>query len=88
MENIWATLDYNTMSEGPKGSPRPQTTISHAAWDIFAGLEASPSSTVPLHQHPHNAGFQGLNMPYDTMAFAGLSPFTSFFDGGGVNFGG
>ena len=90
LEIIWATTDYNTMSQAPKEIVPPHTSLICSRWDPFTILEGPGlyPPIVPQQQLGGSPSSQVNGAYYDTMAFSGVSPFTSFFDGGGTSFGG
>ena len=89
LETIWATIDYNTMSQAPKESKALLPYACHSAWDTIKGLERFGTFPTTTTQ-PDLLGstLHGDVDCYDTMAFTKMSPFASFFDGGGTSFGG
>ncbi len=89
LEKLRATVDYNTMSQAPKDSKQAHKSTGFFPWDPFTVAEGFGSHTSSPFQQ-HLAGSTSLvNGTYDdALAFNVMSPFTSFFNGGGVNFGG
>ncbi|KAN0091869.1 Fungal specific transcription factor domain containing protein [Hyaloscypha variabilis] len=89
LETIWATIDYNTMSEAPKEHKAPLPAAVRPTWDAFKNLGDS-SVNVPTVTQPDQSGINlyGDVDYFDAMAFTRMSPFASFFDGGGTSFGG
>ncbi|KAL5317010.1 hypothetical protein ACEPPN_016063 [Leptodophora sp. 'Broadleaf-Isolate-01'] len=86
MEILRATLDYNTMSQPPKDSTIPHKSIVPSPWNPFTNFDTFNNYALT----PHLNG-TGSYMPggyVDSAGFNMMSPFTSFFEGGGANFGG
>jgi len=90
LEIIWATTDYNTMSQAPKEIVPPHPSLVYSPWDPFTVLEGSGlyPPIVPQQQLGRSPSSPANRAYYNTMAFSGVSPFTSFFDGGETSFGG
>jgi hypothetical protein len=83
LETIWATI------EAPKEHKAPLPAAVRPTWDAFKNLGDS-SVNVPTVTQPDQSGINlyGDVDYFDAMAFTRMSPFASFFDGGGTSFGG
>jgi len=91
METIRATIDYNTMSQAPKDTTLPTAAMIPSPWNPFVGLDGFNNNfaSTPYQQHPMGSDPYMYGAYNDSMGFNMMSPFTSFFEGGGgVNFGG
>lgn len=89
LETIWATIDYNTMSQAPKERKVLLPSACHSALDAIKGLEGFGTFPITTTQpNPLGSALHGDVDYYDTMEFTKMSPFASFFDGGGTSFGG
>lgn len=90
MEVIRATIDYNTMSQAPKDTTLPAAALIPSPWNPFVGHDSFNNYASPPYQHHPIGSNSDIYGAYnDSMGFNMMSPFTSFFEGGGgANFGG
>lgn len=78
------------MSQEPKETMIPHVSLVYSPWDSYTGMEGFDvyQTNASQQQLVRSSRPQAYGSYYESMAFAGMSPFSSFFDGGGANFGG
>ena len=89
IENLWASVDYTTMSQSWKSPVSPVSFGStppgfNAMFDMG---EAEMAGFDTRRDHPTGSQLGGQS-PYPNLMFDGMSPITSFFGGSSMNFGG
>ena len=88
--SLWATVDYTTMTQEPTSNRLQTSRISSPNWDYIFDVnmnQSLSSSMVPLT--PGSA--LDMRAPertfqYNDMTSSGMSPFSTLFNDGGMNF--
>ncbi|KAK0101859.1 hypothetical protein ONS96_005836 [Cadophora gregata f. sp. sojae] len=78
MENIRATIDYNTMSQAPKDTTLPTAAMIPSPWNPFVGFDGFNNYAPTPNQSNSSGPNPYVYDPYsDPMGFNMMSPFAS-----------